>query len=150
MKPCISILLLALAAPLCFAQGIAKSLNDQPQISGQPQSADQDLERLLIKQRWCPVDLISATIDTPARYLPVTTPESNSGSLDLTFRNVTDKKIVSSILESPGEGQEEYLRSGRVHAHHASGDLGNRSGFGRAVAETPAARAGIWGRTGDS
>ena len=98
MKPCISILLLALAAPLCFAQGIAKSLNDQPQISGQ-QSADQDLERLLIKQRWCPVDLISATIDTPARYLPVTTPESNSGSLDLTFRNVTDKKIVSASLK---------------------------------------------------
>ena len=36
MKPCISILLLTLAAPFCFAQGIAKSLNDQPQISGQP------------------------------------------------------------------------------------------------------------------
>ncbi len=101
MKPCISILLLTLAAPFCFAQGIAKSLNDQPQISGQPLTAEQrqDLETLLIKQRWCPVDLISATIDTPARYLPVTTPEADSGLLDLTFRNVTDKKIESASLK---------------------------------------------------
>jgi hypothetical protein len=48
---------------------------------------------------WCPVDLVSATIDTPARYLPVTTPEADSGSLDLTFRNASDRRIESAALK---------------------------------------------------
>ena len=99
MKPCISILLLALATPLCLAQAVT---NAQSQIPGQASlTAEQrlDLERQAVKHMWCPVDLISAMIDTPARYLPVATPEGDSGSLDLTFRNAADKKIKSASLE---------------------------------------------------
>ena len=101
MKPCASILLLALATPLCLGQTVTHSQNTQSQIPGQtPLNAQQrlDLERLVVRQMWCPVDLVSATIDTPARYLPVTTPEANSGSLDLTFRNAADRKIKSAAL----------------------------------------------------
>jgi hypothetical protein len=102
MKPCVSILLLALATPLCLAQAVTNSQNTQSQILGQPPlTAGQplDLERQPVKDMWCPVDLISAKIDTPARYLPVTTPQGYSGSLDLTFRNAANKKIKSAALK---------------------------------------------------
>jgi hypothetical protein len=102
MKIVVSILLLALPTPLCFAQAVLHSQSTQSQIPGQsPLTAEQrlDLEQQVVKQRWCPVNLISATIDTPARYLPVTTPEANSASLDLTFRNASDKKIDSASLK---------------------------------------------------
>jgi hypothetical protein len=100
MKLGVSILLLALSTPLCLAQAVTQLQNTQSQIPRQqPLIAQQDLERQYLKQTWCPVDLISAKIDTPARYLPVAAPEGSSGSLDLTFRNATDKKIKSAALK---------------------------------------------------
>jgi hypothetical protein len=102
MKIVVSILLLALATPLCLAQAVPYSQSTQSQIPGQSAlTAEQrlDLERQVVKHMWCPVNLISATIDTPARYLPVTTPEANPGSLDLTLRNASDKKIDSASLK---------------------------------------------------
>src|ERR1700689_2524525 len=102
MKPCVSILLLTLAIPLCLAQAVTRLQNPQSRVPDQaPLTAGQplDLERRAVKDTWCPVGLISATIDTPARYLPVTTPEGDSGSLDLTFRNAADKKIKSAALK---------------------------------------------------
>jgi hypothetical protein len=85
MKPCVSILLLALATPLCLAQAVT--------------SSQLQLKRPAVQKMWCPVDLISATIDTPARYLPVTKHNADSGSLDLAFRNAANKKIKSASLE---------------------------------------------------
>jgi hypothetical protein len=101
MKSCVSILLLAFTAPLCLAQAVIHSQNAQAQTDQTPLTAGQrlDLERQPVKHMWCPVDLISATIDTPARYLPVGTLESDSASLDLTFRNAADKKIKSATLK---------------------------------------------------
>ena len=99
MKPCVSILLLALATPVCLAQAVIHSQNAQSHIPDRTSlTAGQrlDLERQAARDMWCPVDLISATIDTPARYLPVATSRSDSASLDLTFRNAADKKIKSA------------------------------------------------------
>src|ERR1700722_14510501 len=101
MKSCDSILLLALATPLCLAHAVTHSQNTHSQILGQPPlTAGQPLVlgRQPVKDMWCPVDLISAKIDTPARYLPVTTPQGYSRSLDLTFRNAANKKIKSAAL----------------------------------------------------
>jgi hypothetical protein len=101
MKRSACILLLAVATPICLAQSVTRSQNTQSQIPGQSPLAaqDLDLERQHVKDKWCPVDLISASIDTPARYLPVTAGEGDSASLDLKFRNAADKKIKSAALK---------------------------------------------------
>jgi hypothetical protein len=53
MKPCVSILLLALAILLCLAQAVTPSQNTQSQVPGQtPLTAGQrlDLERQVVRQ----------------------------------------------------------------------------------------------------
>jgi hypothetical protein len=118
MKLYFSILLFALATPLCFAQSaeITTSQNNQPQVlhtqpltAAQLHALVQEFESpgsgtgVLVQtsQTSCPVVLLSAFVDTPARYLPVdeATREVKSRSLDLTFQNMSGKKIESAALK---------------------------------------------------
>jgi hypothetical protein len=112
MKTSVSILLFALAAPFSVAQSPQLTFQqDQPQpmTAAQRQAIVQAFERpdaapsfyVTAETPWCPVVLLSAVIATPARYLPVddATREANSGSLNLKFKNMSDKKIEAAALK---------------------------------------------------
>ncbi len=87
--------------PLCFAQAVIHSQNTQSQIPDQtPLTAGQplDLERQV--PRICGVRSISsAPRSTPSSLPAGGNSQSDSASLDLTFRNAADKKIKSAALK---------------------------------------------------